>query len=294
VKRGFRDNRAMPHTIHRPALLAGLASAIGIAAAAGLTDPGAVPHLDARGRTAYRQFLASAPHRAFAIAPGGAWGWAAEAESPELAERQALEGCQANTRQACQAYALDDRVVLDPGAWARAWGPYATAAQASRAPTGMQRGERFPDLLFRDAGGRPLMLSELRGQVVVLHFWGSWCPPCQREMPDLARLTRAMAKDKAVRFVFLQVREDFAVARRWADRLAKGLPLYDSGMKSGSDSAFTLADGGRLADRAVAMAFPTTYVLDRHGLVLFSHVGPVAGWDQYIPFLRDAAARSGR
>ena len=58
--------------------------------AAELNDAEAVPHLDGRGRDGYRHFLATLPPRAFAIAPGGAWGYSTEAASPDLAEAEAL------------------------------------------------------------------------------------------------------------------------------------------------------------------------------------------------------------
>ena len=280
-------------TVSTLLLVAALVVGLSRVSAAGLDDAAAVPHLDAHGLDAYRQFLAAPTPRAFAIAPGGTWGWSAEAESPDLAEKTALANCQANTLQTCMTYALDNRVVFNAAAWSRAWGPYLTGTQAARAKVGMLRGERFPNLQVRDAAGKRLTLGDLRGQVVVLHFWGSWCPPCQREMPDLAKLTLSMKQDKSVRFLFLQVREDFSTASNWANKIAKRLPLYDSGMRQRSDSHFVLADGSRLADRTVAMAFPTTYVLDRNGVVVFSHVGPVSHWSQYQPLLRDVASRSG-
>ena len=56
----------------------------------------------------------------------------------------------------------------------------------------------------------------------------------------------------------------------------------------------TLANGKQIRDRELARVFPTTYVLDKHGMVVFSHVGPVSGWLQYLPFLRDVAAKSGK
>lgn len=264
------------------------------APAAKVTDVDAVPHLDARGRDGYRQFLAIPPPRAFAIAPGGAWGYSTEAANTALAEQEALTNCQANTLQRCQVYARDDSVVLSQSDWVRAWGPYKTAAEAARSQTGALPGQRFPDLLLKDGKGRPVKLSSLRGKVVVLHFWGSWCPPCQREMPDLAKLVDTTKGARDIRFVFVQVREDYAKASAWARRISPTLPLFDSGMTGSRDSDLLLAGGGRLADRTVAMAFPTSYVLDRHGVVVFAHVGPVAGWAQYLPFLKDAAARSGR
>ena len=72
------------------------------------------------------------------------------------------------------------------------------------------------------------------------------------------------------------------------------LPLADSGSQGEGDTNLRLADGKTLADREIARAFPTSYVLDKHGLVIFSHVGPVHDWPQYEAFLRDAAAHSGK
>jgi hypothetical protein len=86
------------------------------------------------------------------------------------------------------------------------------------------------------------------------------------------------------------VREPFAVARDWARSQRLDLPLHDAG----GGETFTLADGAMLPDRRVAGKFPTTYVLNKRGIVVFSHVGDASRWEEYTPFLRDAAARSGR
>ena len=279
----------------RTALLAATLFALGGQGhAASLIDGDAIPHLDERGRAGYRQFLATLPPRAFAIAPGGAWGYSTETNSAGLAEQEALANCQAQTRQTCQIYAVDEAVVLNQALWERSWGPYLDADEAARASIGVEVGERFYDLALQTAEAKPLKLSDLRGQVVVLHFWGSWCAPCLRELPDLARLASQLKTEEGIRFVFLQGRENFASARSWADQIAPGLALYDSGAQSDEDSDFTLADGQRLADRLLARVFPTTYVLDRHGIVIFAKVGPVSQWQEYRPFLLDATARSGR
>lgn len=280
----------------RRALWAGILLGLGLAQAhaAALGDAGAIPHLSSAGRDDYRQFLASPGHRAFAIAPGGSWGFRADAGSADEAADAALASCQERTRQRCVLYAVDNAVVFDARGWAKLWSPYRTAAEAASAPSGMARGERFPDLAFRDPSGKRLTLSALRGRVVVLHFWGSWCGPCRKEMPDLQALAASFKARKDVAFVLLQVREPFDKSRNWVQAQGIRLPLHDSGSTGETDDQFTLAGGGRLKDRAVAAHFPTTYVLDSHGLVLFSHVGPVPAWGEYAPFLRDAAARSGK
>jgi len=259
-------------------------------ACAAAAQAGEPPQLGPRGVDSYREYLAAEPHRTFVVAPGGAWAWRAGVPSGELAEDAALADCRAHTEQTCVPYALDGRVVFDAKAWPTLWGPYADAAAARRAPVGTRRGERFPDLVFRDAAGRATKVSDFRGQVLVLHFWGSWCGPCRRELPDLQRLVRQMARQRGVRFVFLPVREPFAAARDWARSQQLDLPLHDAG----GGETFALADGTTLPDRRVAGKFPTTYVLDKRGIVVFSHVGDASRWEEYAPFLRDVAARSGR
>jgi thiol-disulfide isomerase/thioredoxin len=274
----------------------GLAGAAGSAWAAGLNNADAVPQLGPRGVDGYREFLASEPHRAFAIAPGGAWAWRAGLPSRELAEQAALDDCRANTAHSalpCVLYAADDQRVFDALAWPKLWGPYASRQAAERAAVGVRRGERFPDLRFRMANGSPAKVSDFRGKVLVLHFWGSWCGPCRRELPDLQQLAAQFAGHREVRFIFLPVREPFAVARAWAQDHKLALPLADSGVTDSGEPAFVLADGSRLPDRQVAGKFPTTYVLDKRGVVVFSHVGDASRWPDYAPFLRDVVARSG-
>ena len=275
----------------RRGILALLCALCPLAALAGEDAP---PHLSERGRADYARFPALTVHRAFVIAPGGAWAWRADAVSPQAALEAALADCRGRTPQQCVPYALDDAVVFDADAWSRLWGPYAGAAEAAAARVGTRPGERFFDLAFDDPAGSPGTLSALAGRVVVLHFWGSWCGPCRHEMPDLQRLQEALADRGDVAFVLLQVRERFAVSRRWAEAQGIRLPLSDSGSAGEHDKSLPLAGGGRVADRALARVFPTTYVLDKRGVVLFSHVGPVPRWSEYDAFLRDAAERSGK
>lgn len=68
----------------------------------------AVPYLKDTGRVGYREFLGASLPRAFAIAPGGAWGWAHTGENPQA---RALDNCARHSKQACALYAIDDYVV---------------------------------------------------------------------------------------------------------------------------------------------------------------------------------------
>ncbi len=279
--------------LSRSAFILPFIVALTVSSAADLRDVQAVPHLDERGRAGYRAFLAAASPRAFVIAPGGGWAWRGEMPTSDMALEAALQDCQRHTEQRCVPYAVDDAVVFDAAAWSRSWGPYATRAEAARAPVGVKRGLRFPDLALTDPSGKPRKLSDYRGRVVVVHFWGSWCPHCIKELPDMQRVYAGLRNSNDIRFVLLSVREPYSLSRQWARQHKLDLPLYDGG-PSAQEGSFRLAGGGSIRDRELARVFPTTHVLDRHGVVVFSHTGPVARWSELVPFLRDAAARSGR
>jgi len=252
------------------------------------------PHINPSGQAEYREYVEAQNHKAFAIAPGGAWGWTTGEVSAKAAEEKALAICQGQTSQRCVSYGVDDKTVFDAAAWPRLWGPYAGAAKAGRATSGRELGQRMADIAFTDTRGARRSVSGLKGKVVVLHFWGAWCPPCRQEMPDLQKIQAALEGKSDIAFVLLQAREKFDVSRQWAERQGLKLPLADSGSNGDDDVDFRLASGARIRDREIASRFPTTYVLDKRGLVVFSHVGPVHDWPLYEGFLRDVAERSGR
>jgi len=250
-----------------------------------------IPHVSAKARESFIRYTYAGEHKAFAIAPGGAWAWRSDALSPEEAEQLALSGCEANTRQKCVLYALDNQIVFDPQKWPTLWGPYRSAEYAHGAETGSGVNQRFYDLTFRDADGNTRSLADLRGKIVFIHFWGSWCPPCLREFPSLQKLHDQLDEKLAgeVVMVLLQVREPYTRARLWAEQqgFAK-LPLYDSGKTGDEDTRLSLADGDSVEDRLIARVFPSSYVLDKNGLVIFSHLGPVEDWTEYVDFFEHA------
>ncbi|MFQ5747725.1 MAG: redoxin domain-containing protein [Gemmatimonadota bacterium] len=78
------------------------------------------------------------------------------------------------------------RLGLDPAARSnvRAW----LGGDGTAAPEGEWLEIRAPDVAFRDLDGAEVRLADYRGQVVLLNFWGSWCFPCLREIPELTRI----------------------------------------------------------------------------------------------------------
>lgn len=258
-----------------------------------LTDK--IPHVSEKAQEGFIQYQHSGKNKAYAIAPGGAWYWQSDAVSEEQAGQQAIKSCQKHTQQKCVLYALNDRIVFDQKRWPTLWGPYLDKNAASQASTGIGLGQLFPDLQWLDKQGNKTSIADNRGKVIFLHFWGSWCPPCMREFPSLKSFqmeTQGLTGDMIM--VALQLRESFSESMQWArDNGFESLPLYDSGVEDNESTSLKLADGKIIPDRTIARVFPSTYVLDKNGIVIFSHNGPVDDWLEYTSFFKHAVMMPG-
>jgi thiol-disulfide isomerase/thioredoxin len=254
-------------------------------------DASSIPHVGPRARDNFIEYTYSDDHKVFAIAPGGGWGWAGGQASEREAREIALQQCQSHSAQTCVVYALNDRLVFDRSKWSQLWRPYLNEAQAQSTLAGTHRGARFHNLEFREQSGNLKTIADFRGSVTLVHFWGSWCPPCMRELPSLRQfyLDLKQRLPEKVAMIMLQVREPFETSLQWAqENDLADLPLYDSGVAGGGDDTLKIADAQAIQDRGIALAFPTSYVLDKQGVVIFSHQGPISDWDEYLPFFEDA------
>ena len=120
---------------------------------------------------------------------------------------------------------------------------------------GVGVGDRPPDFTLRDWHDRPVALADLRGKVVCLDFWASWCAPCKAALPALDAIARRHA-DAGLVVLAVDIDTDRAAAERF---VAERLP----------DTAMTLLrdPGGDLFKRFGASGMPALYVLDRDGTV---------------------------
>jgi peroxiredoxin len=128
-------------------------------------------------------------------------------------------------------------------------------------------GQKAPDFTLRASTGKNLKLSELRGQVVMINFWASWCAPCRQEMPHLNRFYEQYRK-AGFTLLGVNVDDQAAVAEGMARDLNIVFPvLFDSNKQ--------------VSRRYDVDAMPSTVLIDRDGKVRHVFRGYRTGTEQH-------------
>ena len=120
----------------------------------------------------------------------------------------------------------------------------------------------LPDVNYVDTAGVAYKRDTLLGKVVLVNFWATWCHPCQKEIPDLSR---AYDKYKAKGVVFFGVMTDSPDNQQLLN------------FQSDNDMTYPVvrANSDLMMSFKYPDALPTTFVFDRRGKQVYSHVGPL-------------------
>jgi thiol-disulfide isomerase/thioredoxin len=118
-----------------------------------------------------------------------------------------------------------------------------------------------PELKFKDLDGRMHDLAELRGKVVLINFWATWCPPCRREMPSMERLTQTL-KGKPFVALAVDVGED-------ADTIETFISQLDTTLSF----PILLDTRGHSMKAWKVAGLPTTFLVDKQGRIVASAIG---------------------
>lgn len=135
-------------------------------------------------------------------------------------------------------------------------------------------GKRAEDFAT-EIGGKPGHLSDLRGKVVVLNFWASWCPPCREETPALNKLQKYIEGRNAV-VLGVSADDDLEAYEKFLKVEEVIFPTYrDPSVYLDPSTNSPISPIARAYGTAL---FPDTYIIDRNGKLLRKFYGPQQ-WD---------------
>jgi cytochrome c biogenesis protein CcmG/thiol:disulfide interchange protein DsbE len=119
-------------------------------------------------------------------------------------------------------------------------------------------GSPAPDFELDTLGNQTVKLSEMRGKIVVINFWATWCEPCKVEMPFFEKLSRQQPTDLVILAVNFD--EPPQKVEQFVEQFQLGFPV--------------LLDPGAMVQELYRIrGYPTTFVVDEAGVVQFHHIG---------------------
>ena len=136
--------------------------------------------------------------------------------------------------------------------------------------------KKAPPLTLKSVEGKTLRLSDYRGQVVLINFWATWCPPCGAEMPDLIRLQKEYGKEGLQIIGITYPPEQLARVRRFTRALKVNYPV-------------ALGTRETRAGFSADQTLPLTVIIDREGTIRGTIAGillPAEFDEQIKPLLR--------
>lgn len=106
--------------------------------------------------------------------------------------------------------------------------------------------------------GEKVAMKELRGKVIFMNLWATWCPPCVAEMPGINKLYKDVDKDK-VAFIMLSLDQDFQKAIDYNEKKGYDFQIYRL--------------NGSIPQMYSSLSIPATYVIDASGNLVLTHMG---------------------
>jgi peroxiredoxin len=135
----------------------------------------------------------------------------------------------------------------------------ACSESGAAAPQGVNTGNVARDFTLETVDGGKVSLKDHQGQVVLINFWATWCPPCRAEIPDLQSTYLERGEDGFVVFG-VNVEESRAVVQQFMDEMEMTYPVL-------------LDEGGEVMQMYRANGLPMSVIVDAAGVIRVRHVG---------------------
>ncbi|MVZ60774.1 TlpA family protein disulfide reductase [Sphingobacterium humi] len=115
------------------------------------------------------------------------------------------------------------------------------------------------DFTYANEQGERLSTASLRGKVVFINFWASWCPPCRAEFPSIEKLYQQYKNNPDVVFIMINQDDEAAAGKQYLDKEHFTFPMHRI--------------DGPIANELYTGTLPTTIVLDKQGKIRLKHEG---------------------
>jgi peroxiredoxin len=126
-----------------------------------------------------------------------------------------------------------------------------------------EKGRAAPDFQLENLDGGTLRLSDLQGKAVLVNFWATWCQPCRRELPHLVAAYDRY-RQEGLEILAVNLQEDEDTIRRYVEEFGMKFPVV-------------IDRSGDVADKYHVIGVPTSFFIDRSGVVRSIYTGPFVG-----------------
>lgn len=136
---------------------------------------------------------------------------------------------------------------------------------------------KAPEAVFENGAGEKIKISDLKGKVVFINFWATWCPPCRAEMPTINKLYAQFKDNKDIVFLIVDADNKYAKSKAYLTKNKFDLPLY--------------VPSGNIPYDYFSGALPTTVMINKEGEIVFHHAGSADYSDpKMIAFIKKLVA----
>lgn len=139
------------------------------------------------------------------------------------------------------------------------WAAYSLLVPRGEAVTRLRPGMDAPDFTLQTLDGEDVTLSSLKGKVVLINFWASWCTPCREEMPEMQSVYDKY-KDKGFVVLAVNLSEPAVTVRSFAERVGVNFPVLLD-MQSTTERLYRI------------LPLPSSFFVDKEGVIRHTFEG---------------------